>query len=311
VNRGSERRIERQGGGGQGPRLSDRGPSLRRGGGRRRRLRAARGRRLQRGRAQDRLHHQGVSDPLAHGVGAGRDRRLARQHGGGRLALAHVRHREGVGLARRPGRDRISLPQRAGSGLRARALGVAVLAPRGRAHLSAAVRRHDHPLRQGHRATHLRRRRPHRPRHAAHDVRPGAAPRRRILHRVLRHRPDHGRRGPLPRRGRDQARRRLDPPLQRPHDHPRHRRLRARLLFLHRRPYPDRRRQRHGAARRPAAAGHGIRPVPSDRRLRRRRSHHRGCARRGRLSRQQRGRALHGALRALGQGPHATWSRAP
>ena len=64
-------------------------------------------------------------------------------------------------------------------------------------------------------AAHLRRRRPHRPRHAAHDVRPGAAPRRRVLHRVFRHRPDHGRRGPLPRRGRAQARRRHAPPLPR------------------------------------------------------------------------------------------------
>ena len=68
------------------------------------------------------------------------------------------------------------VPQRAGRGLRARALGPAVLAPRGRRQdLSAPVRRHDHALRQGHRAAHLRRRRPHRPRHAAHDVRPGAA----------------------------------------------------------------------------------------------------------------------------------------
>ena len=67
--------------------------------------------------------------------------------------------------------------------------------------LSAPVRRHDHALRQGHRAAHLRRRRPHRPRHAAHHVRPGAAACGRILRRIFRHRPDHGRRGPLPRRG--------------------------------------------------------------------------------------------------------------
>ena len=121
---------------------------------------------------QDRLHHQGVSDPLAHRRGAGRHRGGARQHGRGRLALAHVRHRQGRRLARRPGRDRIHVPQRAGRGLRARALGPAVLAPRGRRQdLSAPVRRHDHPLRQGHRAAHLRRRRPHRPRHAAHAVR--------------------------------------------------------------------------------------------------------------------------------------------
>src|SRR5262249_25487959 len=40
-------------------RLSDRGPYLRRRGGRRRRLRPARGGRLQRGRPAHRLHHQG------------------------------------------------------------------------------------------------------------------------------------------------------------------------------------------------------------------------------------------------------------
>ena len=72
------------------------------------------------------------------------------------------------------------VPQRAGGRLRTRALGPAVLAPRGRRQdLSAPVRRHDHALRQGHGATHLRGRRPHRPRHAAHDVRAGAAPSRR------------------------------------------------------------------------------------------------------------------------------------
>ena len=50
-------------------------------------------------------------------------------------------------------------------------------------------------------------------------------------------------------------------------------------------------------------AGHGVRAVPPDRRLRRRRAHHRGRARRRRLSGQFRRRALHGALCALGQGP--------
>jgi succinate dehydrogenase / fumarate reductase cytochrome b subunit len=40
-------------------------------------------------------------DPLAHGRGAGRHRRLADQHGPDSLAVAHVRHGEGLGLARR------------------------------------------------------------------------------------------------------------------------------------------------------------------------------------------------------------------
>ena len=77
---------------------------------------------------QDRLHHQGLPDPLAHRRGPGRHRRRARQHGRGRLALAHVRHRQGRRLAGRPGRHRIPVPQCAGGRLRARALRRAVLA---------------------------------------------------------------------------------------------------------------------------------------------------------------------------------------
>jgi succinate dehydrogenase / fumarate reductase cytochrome b subunit len=53
---------------------------------------------------------------------------------------------------------------------RARALRRAVLAHRRRQDLPAPVRRHDHAIRQGHRAAHLRRGRPHRPRDAAHAV---------------------------------------------------------------------------------------------------------------------------------------------
>ena len=67
----------------------------------------------------------------------------------------------------------------------------------------------------------------------------------------------------------------------------------------------------HGAARRPAAAGHGVRAVPPDRHLRRRLPDHRGRARRGRLPDQLRGRALHGALRAERQGPRLARRRQP
>ena len=78
-------------------------------------------------------------------------------------------------------------------------------------------------------------------------------------------------------------------------------------------PHLHRRRQRHGAARRAAAAGPGVRAVPPHRHRRRRLPDHRGRARRGRLSHQHRGRALHGALRAQRQGPGhaATWSAGP
>ena len=43
-------------------------------------------------------------------------------------------------------------------------------------------------------AAHLCRRRPHRPRHPAHALRPKPEEQRRVLHRVFRHRPDHVRR---------------------------------------------------------------------------------------------------------------------
>ena len=99
--------------------------------------------------AQDRLHHQGLPDPQPHRRGAGRHRRRARQYGRGRLALAHVRHGQGVGLARRPGRDRIYVPRGDPGGDRARAFRRAVLAHRGRADLSAAVRRPQRGLRRG------------------------------------------------------------------------------------------------------------------------------------------------------------------
>ena len=110
--------------------LSDHRPHLRRRRRRSGRLGLARERRLRPGRPQDGVRLQSVPDPLAHGRGAGRHLRLARQHGPGRLALAHVRHRQGLGLAGRSGRDRVPLPQRAGRGLRARSLGRAVLAHR-------------------------------------------------------------------------------------------------------------------------------------------------------------------------------------
>ena len=62
------------------------------------------------------------------------------------------------------------------SRLRARALRRALQPHRGRPHLPAPLRRHDHRVRRRPaRAAHLRRRRPHRPRHAAHALRPVAA----------------------------------------------------------------------------------------------------------------------------------------
>ena len=68
---------------------------------------------LARRRPERRGAVQGFPDALAHGCGAGRHRRAARQHDRGQLALAHVRHRQGLRLPRRPGRDRVHVPRRA------------------------------------------------------------------------------------------------------------------------------------------------------------------------------------------------------
>ncbi len=149
----------------------------------------------------------------------------------------------------------------------------------------------------------LRRRRPHRPCHPAHAVSAEPEARRGVLRRILRARPDHGRGRHLPRRHRLEPGGRQHPPLPRPNRGAGNRRLRPHLPVLHLGAYLHRRRQRHGAARRPAVPGHGVRAVPPHRHLPRRLPDHRGRPRRRRLPDQQRRRALHGALRPQRQGP--------
>ncbi len=100
-------------------------------------------------------------------------------------------------------------------------------------------------------------------------------------------------------------------PVPRAQGDPRDRRLRPRVLLLHLRAHVHRRRRRHGAARRTAAAGHGIRAVPPDRHLRCGLPDHRGLAGRGRLPDEFRRRALHGALRAEREGPCVARRREP
>ena len=68
------------------------------------------------------------------------------------------------------------------------------------------------------------------------------------------------------------------------------------------RAYLHRRRRRHGGARGPAAAGHGVRAVPPDRHLWLGLPDHRRRAGRGRLPDQLRRRAVHGTLCADLQG---------
>jgi len=139
-------------------RLPDRGSHLRRdrGGSRRLRLRAV----VAAARpAWHRLHHQRCSRPLPHGRAQGgisaRSATWAR-----RLALAHVRHRQGSDWL--GDQDSIEyLCRNAPPPCTSSSIGRAVRAHRGRQDYPAPVRRHDHPLRQGHRAAHLRGRRPH------------------------------------------------------------------------------------------------------------------------------------------------------
>ncbi len=263
-----------------------------------------------RGGAGHRLHHQGIPDAQPHGRGAGRHQRRAGQHGRRRLALAHVRHRQGVGLARRPGRDRVHVQGSAQRGDRARTLRRAVLAHRDRADLSAAVRRHDDALRQGHGAAHLRGRGSHRPRDVARAVPAVDQARGGVLRRILRHRSDHGWRG-MPRRGRAEPRRRHVASFPRPQGDPGNGWLRPHLFLVHLGAHLHRRRRRDGVARGPAAAGHGVRAIPSHRHLRRGLPDHRGGARGGRLPHQCQGRALHGTLRAQCQGSRLARRREP
>ena len=171
-------------------------------------LAAAGARRPERGGAV-----QGVPDPLAHRGGAGRHRRLARQHERGQLALPLLRHRQGLRLARRPGRDRVHVPRGAQGGVRARALRHAVRPQPGRHHLPAPVRRPHRELRREAGAARLRRGRPHRPRDAAHAVPAEREGAHQLLRRVDGARPDPRRRRRRGRRhrARDGNRRRAHP----------------------------------------------------------------------------------------------------
>ena len=197
---------------------------------------------------------QGVPDALAHRRGAGRHRRLARQHERGQLALPLLRHRQGLRLARRPGRDRVHVPRSAQGRLRARALRHAVRPQRRRHDLPAPVRRPHRQLRREGRAARLRRGRPHRPRAAAHAV----PAERQVAHAVLR-RVDGA--GPDPRRRRRRRRRHRHRDGDGRPAHPRgqggaagHRRRGPHLPGVDQRVHQHRRRPGHGGARRHPAA---------------------------------------------------------
>ena len=267
-----------------------RGSNPRRPGRRRRLRRHARGDRGLRRRRQRRGDLEAAPDPQPFRRGRGRHQRGARERGRGLAGDPRVRHGQGVRLPRRPGRDRDLHAGGARRHLPARALGRVLLAPRGRQARAAPVRRRRlaaHGLRGGH----------HRPRADPGALRAAREARHHGLRGVLRVEARRERR-PLP------GRHLLGSPERRPEDGRRQdRRARDRRPGPHL-PHDDERlrvhgrRRRDGAAARAAAQGHGVHAVPPDDALPDGDPAHRGLPRRGRLPDQQRGRALHEALRA-------------
>ena len=90
-------------------------------------------------RRRDRL--EAAPDALPLRLGRGRHQRRARQRLRGQPRDPHVRHRQGLGLPGRPGRDRDHVHRGARRHLRARAHGRGLLALRRRPHRAAPVRR--------------------------------------------------------------------------------------------------------------------------------------------------------------------------
>ncbi len=132
---------------------------------------------------------QAVPHPQPHRRRAGRHVRGAGQRRRGQLGVAHLRHRQGRRLPRRPGRRRDHVQGSHRRGARPREDGDAVQPhPRG-PHRPAPVRRAHPRPRQGAGAPGLLRRRPHRPHDPADAVPELRQARRRVLQRVLRARP--------------------------------------------------------------------------------------------------------------------------
>ena len=161
------------------------------------------------------------------------------------LGVARLRHREGLGLPRRPGRDRDHVPRGAGRSAVARAPG---------RHLPPGARRpagHARLRRRLGRA-HLLRGRHHRPGAAARALRAADEdPRdRRPLRGVVRHRDRAGRRGRVLRGDRAQHPRRRDGAVRRQVGDPRLRRRGPVLQADHQRAHLH----RATASRRPTAS---------------------------------------------------------
>ena len=215
---------------------------------------------------------------------------------------------KGGDYLRRPARRRGDVPRGDRRRHRARALRPA-LQPHARGQDRPAPVRRPHPQpRRGAGPAGLLLGRPHRPHDPADAVPAVRGARRQLLQRVPgpRHRVRRRARGGG---GRLRAGHRRPARVQHQGGAVRHRRLRQDVQGLLQRPHAHGRRAGPALPARHPHAGHGVLPVPPDRHLQARHPAVRGGARRGRHPAQRRQRALHGALRADGEGPaRATWS---
>ena len=208
-----------------------------------------------RNRRQCRDHEQGPPGALTLG---GRRRRHQRgDQRRRRLALARVRHRQGLGLPRRPGRDRSDVLRGTEGGHGPGAHGRDLPPQRGGQAGPARVRRRvdeAHRLRGRH----------HRAGDAARALRAAdAAPRDgRTLRGVVHHLAAEGRRRPLLRGDRARGPQRADGGVHGQERDPRLRRRRPGVQADDQRPDRHRRRDRDGLPRGRAADGHGDGPVP-------------------------------------------------
>ena len=258
--------------------------------------------------------HQALPDALPHRRGAGRHVRRAGQRRGGQLGVAHLRHRQGRRLPRRPGRRRDHVPRRPStrSSTSRRWACRSTARPRARSTSAASA------------ATPATTARPPVRRSCYAADRTGHMILQTLYQNCVKHDVEffnefyvldllHDRRSTerSGRRRRLRAGHRRDPRLPGQGGHLRDRRLRQGLQDDVERAHPHRRRHGHRLAQGPAAGGHGVLPVPPDRPGRPRHPAVRGGARRGRHPAQHRRRALHGALRADHQGPRAARHRRP
>ena len=180
-------------------------------------------------------------------------------HEGDSLGVARLRHGQGLGLPRRPGRDRDHVPEAPGGDPPPRAPRRPLPPQRG------GQARHPR-LRRRLAGAHLLRRRHHRPGDHARPLRAAdeVLRRGRPLRGVLHHRARARRRRQLRRRRAAQRPRRLDGAVRGQERDPRHRRQRPGLAADHQRADLHRRRDRDGLPGRRAADGHGDDPVPPD-----------------------------------------------